>query len=62
MSDRIIYRAEQLGAGRAQLHRDVVIGGELVPELSHPVGSPAPLAAVARREREILLPSIEVGS
>lgn len=49
-TDRIIYYAEPVKAGYSILRRDVVIDGELVPELSHPVGSPAPTETVRRYE------------
>ena len=42
--------AEKLPGERGQLHRDVVIDGRLVPELSGPTGSPAPWATVKAHE------------
>lgn len=56
MRDRIVYYAEALGSGRAQLCRDVVVDGALVPELGGPVGSPAPAAVVAAHERTLTFP------
>jgi hypothetical protein len=42
--------AEPLAGGRAQMHQAVFVAGEQVPELSHPVGSPAPAGVVRRHE------------
>jgi hypothetical protein len=45
--------ADPLPGGRAQLVQTVFVDGEQVPELSHPVGSPAP-AEVVREHVETL--------
>lgn len=47
--------AEPLGNGRAQMQRDVVVDGKLVPELSGPVGSPAPIETVRQYERKVTI-------
>lgn len=47
--------AETLGHGRGIMRRDTVIDGQLVPELSGEVGSPAPLETVRRHERRVTL-------
>jgi hypothetical protein len=49
----IAYEADPLPGGRAQMVRTVVVDGETVPELSGPIGSPAPIATV--REHEYLV-------
>jgi hypothetical protein len=46
--DGVHLWVEDLGAGRGQLHRDVVIDGELVTPLCEPLGSPAPIQTVER--------------
>ena len=48
---KIHYYAEIIGPNRAQLHCDVVEDGRLL--MSWPIGSPAPVAAVKRRERVV---------
>lgn len=40
---------------RAMLHVDVVVDDRIVPELSGPVGSPAPYATVAACEHTVYL-------
>jgi hypothetical protein len=56
MSENAIhYYAEQLPGNRGQLYRDVVIDGEIRPELSGPIGSPAPFDVVRRHKRTITL-------
>jgi hypothetical protein len=59
MSERnvIHYYSDALPGGRAQLMRDVVVDGKIVPELSGPIGSPAPAATVREHERLITLDS-----
>jgi hypothetical protein len=42
----IDYYTEPRAGGRAQLYRDVVVDGDLIPELSGPVGSVAPVDTV----------------
>lgn len=46
MIDKIVYWAEDLLDGRGQLHRDVVVDGQIDARLSGPVGSPGPLVFV----------------
>lgn len=57
MTDRnfIHYYAESVTEGRSILRRDVVIDGEMVPELSHALGSPAPTEVVEQHERTVKL-------
>lgn len=45
--------ADPLPGGRAQLVQTVFVDGEKVPELSHPVGSPASAETVARHVETI---------
>lgn len=50
----IEYTAEPLSGGkRGQMHVAVFVDGEQVPELCHPVGSPAPIEVVRRAEYTI---------
>jgi hypothetical protein len=51
--NQIVYFAEPLPGGRAQLHVDVVIDSQVV--VSHRVGSPAPLETVRKHARVIEL-------
>jgi hypothetical protein len=53
MSAEVRYYAELLEGNQAQLHRDVVVDGEVQHELSGPIGEPAPLDIVQRFERVI---------
>lgn len=59
MIDAVIYYSEQLPGERAQLIRDVVVNDEIVPELSGPVGSPAPQDAVQRACRRLALDKVQ---
>jgi hypothetical protein len=50
----IEYTSEPLPGKRAQLHKAVFVDGVQRPELSHPVGSPAPADTVRRHERTFI--------
>lgn len=55
MTDLIQYYAEPAKPGYSILRRDVVIDGEVIPELSHQLGSPAPTEIVEREARTTVL-------
>lgn len=54
-ADFMEYYIEPLSGARAQLHVDTVLDGALVPALSHPVGSPAPIDTVRPHARRVIL-------
>jgi hypothetical protein len=51
MRNAIHDEVERLPGGRGQLHRDIVIDGQVV--MSHRLGSPAPYETVAQHERHV---------
>jgi hypothetical protein len=51
----IAYEAEPLPGKRAQMIRTVVVDGEVVPEMTGPIGSPAPIATVRKYEYRVTL-------
>lgn len=55
MTSEVVYWTESLPGNRGQLHRDVVVRGQLRSELSGPIGSPAPLDTVRTFEHTVTL-------